>query len=196
MIVWSTPQHILELFKAPKGTRCPSTFICWPPSSPSVLFIFLSLWIYLCMVFQMNSIMKCSFSLWLLVFETVLWKLTCGGESHPFLLLRVFWVDHSLWLLVLLVLDLRNFLINESLNTSAILKVLFTFISCALVFCRHVCLCEGVGSPGTGVTDSCELPCGCWESNPHSLKEQPVLSTAEPPLQAPQTINKTNLKQK
>ncbi|KAL6037814.1 hypothetical protein STEG23_009138, partial [Scotinomys teguina] len=27
-----------------------------------------------------------------------------------------------------------------------------------LVFCLHVYLCEGVGSPGTGITDSCELP--------------------------------------
>jgi hypothetical protein len=25
----------------------------------------------------------------------------------------------------------------------------------------YVGLCEGVGSPGTGVSDSCELPCGC-----------------------------------
>jgi hypothetical protein len=26
--------------------------------------------------------------------------------------------------------------------------------------------CEGVISPGTGVSDSCELPCGCRELNP------------------------------
>ena len=26
----------------------------------------------------------------------------------------------------------------------------------------HECLCDGVRSPGTGVTDSCELSCGCW----------------------------------
>ena len=25
---------------------------------------------------------------------------------------------------------------------------------------------EGFGSPGTGVTDSSELPCGCWKLNP------------------------------
>jgi hypothetical protein len=25
--------------------------------------------------------------------------------------------------------------------------------------------CESIRSPGTGVTDSCELPCGCWELN-------------------------------
>ena len=43
---------------------------------------------------------------------------------------------------------------------------------------------EGIGSPGTRVTDSCELPHGCWKSNMGSLKEQPVLAlNAEPPLQ-------------
>jgi hypothetical protein len=35
-----------------------------------------------------------------------------------------------------------------------------------------VCLCEGVRSSGTGVTDRCELPCGCWELNLGPLKEQ------------------------
>lgn len=25
---------------------------------------------------------------------------------------------------------------------------------------------EGIGSPGTGVTDGCESSCGCWELNP------------------------------
>jgi hypothetical protein len=39
------------------------------------------------------------------------------------------------------------------------------------------------GSPGTGVTDSCELPCGSWELNQGGLKEQPVLLTTEPSLQ-------------
>jgi hypothetical protein len=37
-------------------------------------------------------------------------------------------------------------------------------------------------SPGTGVTDSCEVPRGCRESNLISLREQ-VLLTTEPPLQ-------------
>jgi hypothetical protein len=36
-----------------------------------------------------------------------------------------------------------------------------------------------------GVTDDCEPPCGCWESN---LQEQPVLLTAEPSLQ-PNLLN-------
>ena len=47
------------------------------------------------------------------------------------------------------------------------------------MFCLDACLCEGVGSPGTGVIDSCELPCECWELNPGTLEKQPVLSTAE-----------------
>ena len=44
---------------------------------------------------------------------------------------------------------------------------------------------EGVGSPGTEVTGGCELPCGCWESNLHSLEEQLVLLIAESSLQPP-----------
>ena len=45
--------------------------------------------------------------------------------------------------------------------------------------------CEGIRSLGTGVSDSCELPCGCWELNLGPLKEQLVLLTAEPSLQPP-----------
>jgi hypothetical protein len=50
-------------------------------------------------------------------------------------------------------------------------------------FCLHVCLCAGVGSPTTGVADSCEPPYECWESIPGPLQEQPVLLTTEPSLQ-------------
>jgi hypothetical protein len=42
-----------------------------------------------------------------------------------------------------------------------------------------------VRSPETGVTDSCELPCWCWELNLDPLEEQPVLLTTEPSLQPP-----------
>ena len=34
-----------------------------------------------------------------------------------------------------------------------------------------VCLCEGVGFSGAGVTDSGEPPCGCWELNLGPLEE-------------------------
>jgi hypothetical protein len=57
-------------------------------------------------------------------------------------------------------------------------------ISCAFVFCLHVCLCEGVRSPGTTVIDKCELPCGCWELNLGLLEEQQVLLTTEPSLRS------------
>lgn len=54
--------------------------------------------------------------------------------------------------------------------------------SCALVFCIHACLWEGVGSPGGRVIDGSELPRGCWELKPGPLEE---LLTAEPSLQPP-----------
>ena len=57
------------------------------------------------------------------------------------------------------------------------------FVLWPLMVCLHVCLCEGVRSLGTRVTDCCELPPGCWELNPGPLEEQPVLLTTEPSLQ-------------
>jgi hypothetical protein len=42
---------------------------------------------------------------------------------------------------------------------------------------------QGVRSPGTGVTNRCDLSCGCWELNLGHLEEQPVLLTIEPFLQ-------------
>ena len=58
----------------------------------------------------------------------------------------------------------------------------FIFISCTLVFCLLVCLCEGARSPGMGITDSCELLCRCWELNLNPLAKQSVLSITEPSL--------------
>jgi hypothetical protein len=37
-------------------------------------------------------------------------------------------------------------------------------------------------------TDSCELPCGCWELNSGPLEEQSVLLTTEPSLQPSLTV--------
>ena len=62
--------------------------------------------------------------------------------------------------------------------------ILFIFILCALVFCPHVCLCEGVRTPGNGITDSYELSCGCWELSPGPLAEQSEFFTAKLLLQA------------
>jgi hypothetical protein len=41
---------------------------------------------------------------------------------------------------------------------------------------------EGVGHPGPGVTDGCELPGGFWETNLGPLEEEPVLFTIFPAL--------------
>ena len=44
-----------------------------------------------------------------------------------------------------------------------------------------VCVC--IRSSGTGVTDSCELPCGYWKLKLDPLEELPVLLTTEPSVQ-------------
>jgi hypothetical protein len=43
---------------------------------------------------------------------------------------------------------------------------------------------EGIGSPGTGVTDGCELLCGCWNRTWVLCQEQEMLLASEPPLQS------------
>lgn len=42
------------------------------------------------------------------------------------------------------------------------LKFFFLNYLCALVFCVHICLREGVGTPGYEVTDDLAQPCECW----------------------------------
>lgn len=41
---------------------------------------------------------------------------------------------------------------------------------------------EGIGASGTGDSDCCKLPWGCWESNPVVLEKQPVLLIAQSSL--------------
>jgi hypothetical protein len=48
---------------------------------------------------------------------------------------------------------------------------------------KKMCKCTGVRSPEIGVTDSLELPCGCWELNLWPLEE--LLLTTKPSLQPP-----------
>lgn len=64
------------------------------------------------------------------------------------------------------------------------------FISCVQVFCQHVCLCTGgLQIPRTEVTDTCEVPCGCLESNLGPLEEQTMLLAAEPSLHSSPNSN-------
>lgn len=39
---------------------------------------------------------------------------------------------------------------------------------------------RGQGSLESGITCSCEPPCGCQETNPGPLEEQPVILTSDP----------------
>ena len=55
---------------------------------------------------------------------------------------------------------------------------------CASYACSVPTEAEGIGSPGTGATDSCDLLCGCQEWNPRPLEEQSVLLTAAEPSPA------------
>ena len=68
--------------------------------------------------------------------------------------------------------------------------ILFGIYGCFAPTCMlayHVCawcpwrLGKGIGSSTTGVTDSCEPSCGCWESNLGPLEKQPVLLAAVSP---------------
>jgi hypothetical protein len=52
---------------------------------------------------------------------------------------------------------------------------------CVLFTC--LVFVEDIGSSRIGITDSCELPCGCWELNSGPLEEQLVFLTAASPLQ-------------
>ena len=52
-----------------------------------------------------------------------------------------------------------------------------------MIFSLHVCLCEGVRSPRTGIIDSCDKPCGYWDLYLGPLKEQTMLLTDETSLQ-------------
>lgn len=41
----------------------------------------------------------------------------------------------------------------------------------------------GIRSPGTGITEDYELPCGCWNPNLDPLQEQQRILTTEPSTQ-------------
>ena len=48
---------------------------------------------------------------------------------------------------------------------------------------KHTVSTEAIKSSQAGVTDGREPLCGCWESNPVPLEEQPVLLVTEPSFQ-------------
>lgn len=59
-----------------------------------------------------------------------------------------------------------HYFYHSAPNTS-FMKIVFkhTFWKCVSVFVCIYVLCEGVRCPGSGIADSCKLPCGYWEPN-------------------------------
>lgn len=76
------------------------------------------------------------------------------------------------------------------LEVSFLSKFIFKYVCFTQMYiCTAQCsvamgLEEGFRSPGTGVSDGCELSGRCWNTNPESLEAQPVLLTPEPSLQS------------
>lgn len=65
--------------------------------------------------------------------------------------------------------------------------VIYLYGFCLYVFHMHAMYLEArgnIGSPRTGLTGGCELPCGCRELKSGPLEDQLVSSTAKPSLQS------------
>lgn len=64
---------------------------------------------------------------------------------------------------------------------------MYGFFVCVYISILRTCLMstearKGHHSPGTGVKEGCKPPCGYWELNLCTLKEQPVVLTTKPLL--------------
>jgi hypothetical protein len=73
--------------------------------------------------------------------------------------------------------------LSLSLFPSFFLSFFLSFNFMCIGVLPTLCIWKGVWSPGPGVINSCELPCGHWELNLGLLELLPVFLTAEPPLQ-------------
>ena len=71
----------------------------------------------------------------------------------------------------------RNRKLTEFLKLILCIWMLCLYYVLPMNVCMHVGLLpvEVIGSPGTGVTDSCEPPFRCGELTPGPVLEQPVL---------------------
>jgi hypothetical protein len=63
-------------------------------------------------------------------------------------------------------------------ENSFFLKIIYLFL--IYVHWCFACMHIYVRVSDIGVTDTCELPCGCWELDLGPLEEQSVLLTTEP----------------
>jgi hypothetical protein len=56
---------------------------------------------------------------------------------------------------------------------------------CMCTVCMQWATAEGIRFPGTGVTENCEPPCECLETNLGLTQKQQVLSTSSSHLSGP-----------
>ena len=61
-------------------------------------------------------------------------------------------------------------------------KFIYLFFKIIFLILFYVHWDESVRFSGSGVTDSCQLLCGCWELNLDPLEGQLVLLTTDPSL--------------
>lgn len=110
------------------------------------------------------------------------WLRKTGDGLHCEVLARMSLLRKVVLLLLLLdeIFESRS-LKKESFSLRNTYFMCMDNISLMRIYLQHVCvgclwtLEEDLGSSGTGVMDSGEQSCGCWESNPHLLQEQQVL---------------------
>lgn len=81
---------------------------------------------------------------------------------------------HLPWIVLMGKLGFTKQLLSRCFNF--ILTKFISFLMCMSVLPVCLCMCPGksevdVGFAGTGVTDHCEPPRGCWESNPSPLQK-------------------------
>ena len=75
---------------------------------------------------------------------------------------------------------------------TSLFKVIYLFLFYVHWWFACMCVCVRVlNSPVAGVTENCELPCGCRELNPGSLKV--VLLTIELSLQPQHLLRKQKM---
>lgn len=68
---------------------------------------------------------------------------------------------------------------------------MYTYFKCRSMCQMHISVQkpeEGIGSPGAGVIEGCELPWRYWELNLDPMEEQPVLFTTESSIRSREDV--------
>lgn len=72
---------------------------------------------------------------------------------------------------------------RRSFNKKGVTSLIFEIKPIVYACGCYGSMCRGARFPGTGVTDACELPCGCWKSNQGCLQDPSGLLATESSLQ-------------